>query len=51
MWSAWEIVFLKSENDGKDLIKTINTVHGFLHWLNPTNIFAIHGVYGNEPDL
>ena len=51
MWSIWEIVFEKSEDDVLYLNKAINHVLGFLHRLSPVHFFAIHGVYGDEPDL
>ncbi|KAM3129065.1 hypothetical protein pb186bvf_018843 [Paramecium bursaria] len=53
-WSAWEVLYQKSENEGKLLIVTKNNVRGFLQRTDPhfrKYCFAVHGVYGDEPDL
>jgi len=53
-WSAWEVLYEKDPNEGKLLIKTNNTMKGFLQRTDPHFrkwAFGVHGVYGEEPDL
>lgn len=50
-----EVLYEKDpETEGKVLIKTNNTMNGFLQRSDPhfrKYAFAIHGVYGDEPNL
>ena len=50
-----EVLYEKDQaTEGKVLIKTNNTMNGFLQRSDPhfrKYAFAIHGVYGDEPDL
>ena len=49
-----EITYEKEANEGTMLIKSNNTMNGFLQRTDPhfkKFAFAIHGVYGEEPNL
>ena len=51
---AREVLYEKDPNEGKLLIKTNNTMKGFLQRTDPHFrkwAFGVHGVYGEEPDL
>ncbi|CAD8065845.1 unnamed protein product [Paramecium primaurelia] len=54
-WSLWIITYNKSQNEGKQLILTNNLMKGFINQRLDQNFrkysFAIHGVYGDEPNL
>jgi len=48
------IYYEKAEGEGSMLLKTNNTMKGFLQRIDPHFkkwCFAIHGVYGEEPNL
>ncbi|CAD8078216.1 unnamed protein product [Paramecium sonneborni] len=53
--SLWIITYNKSQNEGKQLILTNNLMKGFINQRLDQNFrkysFAIHGVYGDEPNL
>ncbi|CAK82501.1 unnamed protein product (macronuclear) [Paramecium tetraurelia] len=54
-WSLWIVTYNKSQNEGKQLILTNNLMKGFINQRLDQNFrkysFAIHGVYGDEPNL
>ncbi|CAD8159114.1 unnamed protein product [Paramecium octaurelia] len=53
-WSIWIIKYIKAEQEGKVLISFRNNCNGFLQRTDPHFkkwAFAIHGVYGDVPDL
>ncbi|CAD8134379.1 unnamed protein product [Paramecium octaurelia] len=53
-WSIWNIKYIKAEQEGKALISFRNNCNGFLQRTDPRFkkwVFAIHGVYGDVPDL
>ncbi|CAD8049986.1 unnamed protein product [Paramecium sonneborni] len=53
-WSIWIVKYIKGESEGKVLIQFRNNCSGFLQRADPHFkkwAFAIHGVYGDVPDL
>lgn len=50
-WSLYTIKYDKAEGEGKVLLKTVNTMKGFLQRIDPhfkLYSFGIWGVYGDE---
>lgn len=50
-WSLWIIKYEKAEGEGVNLLKTTNTMRGFLQRIDPhfkKHSFGIWGVYGEE---
>ena len=52
-YSIWFVKYQKAQGDGKNLIHTNNLLSGFLTRLEDFRkySFAVHGVYGEEPNL
>ncbi|CAD8115144.1 unnamed protein product [Paramecium sonneborni] len=54
-WSLWFVRYNKAENEGKQMLLTNNLMKGFINQRLDQNFrkyaFAIHGVYGDEPNL
>lgn len=52
-YSIWFIKYQKAQGEGKNLIFTNNLMGGFLNRLEEFRkySFAVHGVYGEEPNL
>jgi elongation factor 1-gamma len=52
-YSIWHITYDKAEGEGKVLFLTNNLMNGFLQRLEHFRkyAFAVHGVYGDEPNL
>ncbi|CAD8071813.1 unnamed protein product [Paramecium sonneborni] len=53
-WSIWIVKYIKAEGEGKVLISFRNNCNGFLQRADPHFkkwAFAIHGVYGDVPNL
>ena len=50
-WSLWLVKYEKAEGEGVNLLKTTNTMKGFLQRTDPhfrKHSFAIWGVYGDD---
>ena len=52
-YSIWNVLYEKAEGEGKVLFLTSNLMNGFLQRLQHFRkyAFAVHGVYGDEPNL
>eukprot|EP00828_Plagiopyla_frontata_P014490 TRINITY_DN18_c0_g1_i2.p1 TRINITY_DN18_c0_g1~~TRINITY_DN18_c0_g1_i2.p1 ORF type:complete len:355 (-),score=72.93 TRINITY_DN18_c0_g1_i2:75-1139(-) len=52
-YSLWHLAYQKYKGEGEVLFHTNNLMNGFLQRLESFRkyAFAVHGVYGNEPDL
>ena len=52
-YSIWFIKYIKAQGEGVKLINTNNLLGGFLTRLEDFRrySFAVHGVYGEEPNL
>ena len=52
-FSLWHLKYIKADGEGKVLFQTNNLMNGFLQRMegNRKEAFAVHGVYGDEPNL
>jgi elongation factor 1-gamma len=52
-WSIWKVYYQKYEGEGEKVFLTCNLKNGFLQRLDHFRkySFAVHGVYGDEPNL